>query len=186
MTDSELINGCARHDRACQKKLYERFYGKMMAVCMRYAKNKAEAKDMLQEGFIKVFTKLKSYQANGSLEGWVRRIIVNTAVDTLRSNKQEYTIVNTVKAGQAEFSEANLEDNAIVENINREAIIKAVQELTPAYRTVFNLYVVDGYTHKEISEILNISEGTSKSNLSKAKFNLRKNLSHLIHENNGK
>jgi len=130
---------------------------------------------------MKVFTGLRSYNATGSFEGWIRRIIVHTAIDHLRKNRQEYLIVNTVYANQVgttKLEEVDEED--LFKNIRQEDIIKAIQELSPAYRTVFNLYVMEEFTHKEIAEKLDISEGTSKSNLSKAKFNLKKNLAHLI------
>jgi RNA polymerase sigma-70 factor (ECF subfamily) len=181
MTDSELINGCIKLDKACQRHLYEQFYGKMMAVCMRYAKNRDEASDILNEGFMKVYTNLKTFASNGSFEGWIRRIIVNTAIDYLRKNRHEYLIVNTVYASESGMSKTQeIEDDDIFRNISQEDIIKAIQSLSPAYRTVFNLYVIEEFTHKEIAEKLDISEGTSKSNLSKAKYNLKKNLAHLI------
>jgi len=183
MTEEELIHGCLRHDKICQKQLYDRFYGKMMGVCMRYAKNRDEAKDILNEGYMKIFTNLRNYNHTGSFEGWLRRIIVNTAIDHLRKNRHEYLIVNTVYADQAGLKKAEeIEDEDIFRNIHQEDIIKAIQELSPAYRTVFNLYVMEEFTHKEIAEKLDISEGTSKSNLSKAKFNLKKNLAHFISE----
>lgn len=181
MTESELISGCVKQDRTCQKLLYEQFYGKMMAVCIRYAKNRDEAKDILNEGFMKVFTNLRNFGSTGSFEGWIRRIIVNTAIDHLRKNRHEYLIVNTVYADQAAVSKADeMDEEDIFRNISQEDIIHAIQELSPAYRTVFNLFVMEEFTHKEIAEKLDISEGTSKSNLSKAKFNLKKNLAHLI------
>jgi RNA polymerase sigma factor (sigma-70 family) len=181
MTEVEIIHGCLKQDRSCQKQLYEGFYGKMMGVCLRYAKNRDEAKDILNEGFMKVFTGLRSYNHTGSFEGWIRRIIVNTAIDHLRKNRQEYLIVNTVYANQVGTTKVEeVDEEDLFRNIRQEDIIQAIQELSPAYRTVFNLYVMEEFTHKEIAEKLDISEGTSKSNLSKAKFNLKKNLSHFI------
>lgn len=181
MTENDIISGCTKGDRASQKALYERFYGKMMGVCLRYAKNRDEAKDILQEGFLKVFNSIKSFNRTGSFEGWMRRIMVNTAIDHLRKNKHEYLIVNTVYANEAgSASEEEISDDDLVTQINEEDIIRAVQSLSPAYRTVFNLFVIEGLSHKEIAEKLDISEGTSKSNLSKAKFNLKKNLLHHL------
>lgn len=180
MSESEIIKGCIKQDRASQKALYEMFYGKMMGVCMRYARDRDEAKDMTQEGFLKVFNNLRTFGHNGSFEGWVRRIMVNTAIDHLRRNKQ-YLIVSTVRATDVADNTAEEDESEnFMASINKEDILKAVQQLTPAYRTVFNLYVVEGYSHKQIAELLEISEGTSKSNLAKARFNLRKNLVHLI------
>src|SRR6476620_11263673 len=180
MNEHEIIKGCLKNDRASQKALYEHFYSKMLGVCMRYAKDRDEAKDVLHEAFLKVFTNLKNFNGTGSFEGWIRRIMVNTSIDHLRKNKQNYLIVSTVYANEkaANMVEEVNEDDFL--NIDKEEILKAVQELTPAYRTVFNLYVIEEFTHKEIAEMLEISEGTSKSNLSKAKFNLKKNLKHLI------
>jgi RNA polymerase sigma-70 factor (ECF subfamily) len=181
MNEIDIIKGCLKNDRACQKLLYENFYGKMLGVCLRYSKNRDDAKDTLHEGFIKVFGSLKNFNHKGSFEGWVRRIMVNTAIDHLRKNKHDYLIVSTVYANEkAANSAEEINDEEILLHVDKEEILKAVQELTPAYRTVFNLYVIEEYTHKEIADLLDISEGTSKSNLSKAKFNLRKNLMHLI------
>ncbi len=187
MNESDIIKGCLKNDRASQKALYETFYSKMLGVCLRYSKSSDEAKDILHEGFLKIFNSLKSFNNKGSFEGWVRRIMVNTAIDHLRKNKQNYLIVSTVYANEKASNMAEeINDDELVLHINQEEILKAVQELTPAYRTVFNLYVIEEYTHREIAELLDISEGTSKSNLSKAKFNLKKNLMHLIKNDNVK
>ena len=182
MTDNELIAGCIRQDRACQEALYKRFYGKMKGVCLRYAKNHDEASDMLQEGFIKVFTSIRNFGFKGSFEGWVRRIIVNTSVDHLRRNKHEYMIVSTVYAREGDIPDAaeEVEEDNLLNNLSEEEILYAVSQLSPAYRTVFNLYVMEDLPHKEIADQLGISEGTSKSNLAKARFQLKKNLNNLI------
>lgn len=186
MDEHDIIKGCLKNDRSSQKALYEQYYGKMLGVCLRYAKDKEQAKDILHEAFLKVFTNLKNFNGTGSFEGWIRRIMVNTSIDHLRKNKQNYLIVSTVYANEkASNMVAEVEDDVFL-NIDKEEILKAVQELTPAYRTVFNLYVIEEFTHKEIAEMLDISEGTSKSNLSKAKFNLKKNLMHLIKAAHGK
>lgn len=186
MNEHEIIKGCLKNDRASQKALYEQHYSKMLGVCLRYAKDKDEAKDVLHEAFLKVFTNLKNFNGTGSFEGWIRRIMVNTSIDHLRKNKQNYLIVSTVYANEKASNMADeVEEDELI-NIDKEEILKAVQELTPAYRTVFNLYVIEGFTHKEIAEMLDVSEGTSKSNLSKAKFNLKKNLMHLIKSTHGK
>lgn len=181
MNELDIIKGCVKNDRASQKALYEMFYGKMLGVCSRYSNSNDEAQDILHEAFLKVFNSIKNFNHTGSFEGWVRRIMVNTAIDHLRKNKKNHLIVSTVYANQ---KAVNIPDEAIEDdlflNIDREEILKAVQELTPAYRAVFNLYVIEEHTHKEIAELLEISEGTSKSNLSKAKFNLKKSLMHLI------
>lgn len=183
MNDDDIIKGCLVKDRASQKALYERFYSKMMGVCMRYARDRDEAKDMVQEGFIKTFNKVSSFTGNGSLEGWVRRIMVNNAIDMIRKNKGQHMISSTYDPRHLpsdSYEETQADDDDIFARVTKEEILRAVQNLTPAYRTVFNLYVIDEYSHKEIAEMLNISEGTSKSNLAKARFNLRKQLSHLV------
>ncbi len=187
MTENELIAGCIRQDRACQEALYKRFYGKMMGVTLRYAKNRDEASDMLQEGFIKVFTSMRNFGFKGSFEGWVRRIIVNTSVDHLRRNKHEYMIISTVYAREGDIPDPaeEIEDENLMNNLSEEEILKAVSQLSPAYRTVFNLYVMEDLPHKEIADQLGISEGTSKSNLAKARFQLKKNLYNLIKQTDG-
>jgi RNA polymerase sigma-70 factor (ECF subfamily) len=187
MNEHEIIKGCLKNDRTCQKALYEQHYSKMLGVCLRYAKDKEQAKDILHEAFLKVFTSLKNFNGSGSFEGWIRRIMVNTSIDHLRKNKQNYLIVSTVYANEkASVIVDEPDEDDLLLSIDKEEILKAVQELTPAYRTVFNLYVIEELTHKEIAELLDISEGTSKSNLSKAKFNLKKNLMHLIKATHGK
>jgi len=185
MTENELIAGCIRQDRACQKQLYEQFYGKMLGVCMRYAKDRDEAKDILHEGFIKMFASLRSYAGKGSFEGWIRRIVVNTAVDHLRRNKHEYLIVSTIRAGEQEDKVDEMDEDDLLSRISKEDIMAAVQQLSPAYRTVFNLYVIEEYAHKEIADMLNISEGTSKSNLAKARYQLQKTLTKRIQSSDG-
>ena len=184
MDEQEIIKGCLRNDRNCQKALYEQYYSRMLVVCMRYAKNRDEAKDMFQEGMIKVFDNLKNFGSKGSFEGWIRKIMTNTAIDHLRRNKHEYLIVNTVYASEVlhgnRQEEENVDDDEIIFKLKPDQVMEAVQKLTPAYRTVFNLHVMEEMTHKEIAELLDISEGTSKSNFSKAKFNLRKHLTNLI------
>lgn len=181
MNENDIIKGCLRNDRASQKALYEQYYSKMLGVCLRYCKDRDEAKDVLHEAFLKVFNNLRNYSGSGSFEGWIRRIMVNTSIDNLRRNKHNYLIVSTVYANEKAAAMVDeTPDDDVLLHIDREEILKAVQELTPAYRTVFNLYVIEEFSHKQIAEMLDISEGTSKSNLSKAKFNLKKNLMHLI------
>jgi RNA polymerase sigma factor (sigma-70 family) len=173
MTDQELlIEGCINGDRKCQQKLYETFYGKMMVVCLRYCRDRDEALDVFQEAFIKVFNNLVRYGSKGSFEGWVRRIMVNTAIDHIRKNKKLKEMVEL----KEEITRAEEEDEAedLLDKVSFKDLLNCVQDLSPAYRTVFNMYVMDGYSHKEIASELGISEGTSKSNLAKAKMNLKK------------
>ena len=165
--ESDLIEGCIRGDRKMQYELYERFASKMYGVCLRYAANAEEAEDILQEGFIKVFKKISSYRGDGSFEGWIRRIFVNTAIEHFRRKSYLQPI--------SEHEENTIEGKyiSVLDNLAEKDIIKLIQQLSPGYRTVFNMYVIEGYTHKQIGEALNISEGTSKSQLSRAKLILR-------------
>ena len=146
-----------------QRELYERFASKMYGVCLRYAGNAEEAEDILQDGFIKVFNKIDSYRGEGSFEGWVRRIFVNTAIEHFRKRIYLQPITETEENSIEGKYPSALDDMA------EKDIIQVVQQLSPGYRTVFNMYVVEGYTHRQISEALGISEGTSKSQLSRAK-----------------
>lgn len=171
-----IINGCVRNSEKHQQKLFRMFYGKMYAVCLRYIKDEDVAKDVVQDGFIKVFDKIGKYNHQGSFEGWMRRLIVNTAIDFLRKQKNHFVAMDNDAVMKDVDDQLNIEEGVDEEllQIKAELAMEAVQELSPAYRTVFNMYVIENYSHREIAEILDISEGTSKSNLAKAKQNLRK------------
>ena len=168
-SEETIIDGCLSEDRKFQKLFYERFYGAMMTVCLRYATDREEARDILHEGFIKLFTNLPKFQRGTNLGGWVRRIMVNTAIDCYRKTAK---IPPSMEINTALHESDTSTD--ILSNISADEILKLVQTLSPAYRTVFNMYVIDGYSHKEIGEMLGVSEGTSKSNLAKARFKLQK------------
>ena len=167
ITESDLLRGCMEGNRRMQEELYRRFSPRMYAVCLRYAGNAEEAEDILQEGFIKVFKKLDSFRSEGSFEGWVRRVFVNTAIEHFR--RKRYLMPVTEK------EENTIEGKyvSVLDELAEKDILALVQELSPGYRTVFNMYVVEGYTHKEIADMLGISEGTSKSQLSRAKVILQ-------------
>lgn len=167
ISENDLIEGCIRGDRKMQYELYQRFAPIMYGVCLRYAGNNEEAEDILQEGFIKVYSKLSSYRGEGSFEGWVRRIFVNTAIEHYRKKIQLQPIT--------EYEENTLEGKylSVLDDMAERDIIQLVQQLSPGYRTVFNMYVIEGYTHKQIADALGISEGTSKSQLSRAKLILQ-------------
>jgi len=167
----DIVKKCIRGDRKSQRVLYETFYSKMMSVSYRYTSNAEDAKDILQEGFVKVFANIKTYKFNGSLEGWIRRIIVNTAIDHFRKNKDVY-FIDDDDGYILENSKIERADT-IYSKFGEEVIMEAIQLLSPAYKTVFNLNVIEGYQHKEIAKKLGITEGTSKSNLAKAKIRLR-------------
>lgn len=176
---ASIIDGCIAGERRSQQRVYELFYGKMMAVCLRYTKNHDQAKDILQDGFIKVFRSMDKFNREGSFEGWIRRIMVNTAIDYFRRAKNAYLLLGEERSIEDfgdQDEEDTLQDTTEEElpDLKPADVINAMQKLTPAYRTVFNLYVFEEMTHKEIAELLGINIGTSKSNLAKAKQNLKK------------
>ena len=172
--ESDLIHGCLQGDRRMQEELYRRFSPRMYAVCLRYAGNAEEAEDILQEGFIKIFKKLDSFRSEGSFEGWIRRIFVNTAIEHFRRKRYLQPVT--------EKEENTIEGKyiSILDELAEQDILSLVQQLSPGYRTVFNMYVVEGYTHKEIADLLGISEGTSKSQLSRAKVILQEMVKKFI------
>jgi RNA polymerase sigma-70 factor (ECF subfamily) len=177
ITESDLIKGCIDGNRRMQEILYQRFSPKMYAVCLRYAGTAEEAEDILQEGFIKIFKKLGSYRGEGSFEGWIRRIFVNTAIEHFRRKRYLQPVTereeNTVEGKYL----------SILDDLAEKDVLALVQQLSPGYRTVFNMYVVEGYTHKEIADMLGISEGTSKSQLSRAKVILQDMVKQFIDQN---
>lgn len=161
--ESDLIKGCLDGDRRMQEHLYQRFAGKMYAVCLRYAGKAEDAQDILQDGFVKIFKNLHMYRGDGSFEGWIRRIFVNTAIEHYRRQVNIYSVTES----HENLLEAN--ELSAIDNLSMKDLMKMIQELSPGYRTVFNLYVVEGYSHREIAEMTGISEGTSKSQLARAK-----------------
>lgn len=171
MTDEELVKGCVSKNPAAQKALFEKFSRRMMGVCLRYAGCSEEAEDMLQNGFIRVFEKIKSFRGDGSLEGWVRKIVINESLSWLRKYKNDK--MNVDIEDTKHIIQAN---NHVGENINEKYLLEMIQKLPTGFRTVFNLYAIEGYSHKEIAEMLGISEGTSKSQYSRAKVYLQKML----------
>lgn len=176
ISEYDLIQGCLADNRRSQEALYQKFSPKMYAICLRYASNSDDAADLLQEGFIKIFKNLQKFRGEGSFEGWMRRVFVNTCIEHFR--KKVY--LNSI----TESEERTIEDysaNAL-DNLAEKDIVQLIQELSPGYRTVFNLYVVEGYSHKEIGDLLQISEGTSKSQLARAKMLLQKRVKSLLEE----
>lgn len=166
ISESDLIEGCIQGDRKMQYELYKRYAPKMYGVCLRYAANAEEAEDILQEGFIKLFKKIGSFRGEGSFEGWIRRIFVNTAIEQYRKKTYLQPISEQEETLEGKYL-------SVLDKMAENDIIQLVQQLSPGYRTVFNMYVVEGYTHKQIADILGISEGTSKSQLSRAKIILQ-------------
>lgn len=175
ISESDLIKGCIAGDRRMQEELYLRFAPKMYAVCLRYASNVEDAQDLLQEGFIKIYRNLHHFRAEGSFEGWIRRVFVNTSIEHFRKKSTKLAMVTEKEEGTIEDT-----DITALENLAEKDIIKIVQELSPGYRAVFNLYVVEGYSHKEIGDMLGISEGTSKSQLARAKSVLQKKVAQYL------
>lgn len=166
-TEHNLIAALTRQERWAQQQLYEQYYGKMMGICLRYAGSRDEALDLLHEGFIKVFQNISRYKAGTSLPAWIRTIMVNTCIDYYRK---------TIRRRTEDITEAHAlsnDDPDALSNLTEQEILEAVQELSPAYRAVFNLYVVEGYSHKEIGDALQITESTSRSNLVKARIKLK-------------
>jgi RNA polymerase sigma factor (sigma-70 family) len=166
----QIIKGCVAGKNASREMLYKLYSGKMWAVCLRYAKDYDQAKDILQDGFVKVFDKISQFEGRGHFEGWLRRVIVNTALSEYR--KQRHL---TFEANNPIPVEEESDDNVECD-ISAQELMEIIKELPPQYKMVFNLYAIEGYSHKEIAETLNISEGTSKSNLSRARDILKKRI----------
>ena len=166
----KIINGCIAGNRRDQELLYRRHASKLFAVCLQYSGNDEEARDILQEGFIKIFENLNNYKYEGSFEGWMRRITVNTALEKFRSRHNLYRVddIDQIQEQEAE------PDNQDYGGLEANDLLDIIRELPPKYRMVFNLYAIEGYSHKEISKMVNISEGTSKSNLSRARLILQR------------
>lgn len=166
--EDELIKGCLRRDSSAQKILYDTYSSKMYGLCYRYVKDSMDAEDILVTAFMKVFDKIHQFKSEGSFEGWIRRIIVNEALTFLRRNRSMYL--------ETELDQADREPdyNALSDHLEAEDLLNMIQELPTGYRIVFNLYAIDGYSHKEIAEQLGISENTSKSQLSRARTYLQK------------
>ncbi len=171
MTDiKNIISGCLKGNRKDQEILYRRHAAKLYAVCLQYSGNDEEARDILQEGFIKIFENLCYYKHEGSFEGWIRRIMVNTALERYRSKHNLYRVddIDLIPEPDAE------PDNEDYAGLEAGDLLEIIRELPPKYRMVFNLFAIEGYSHKEISQMMNISEGTSKSNLARARIILQR------------
>ena len=164
MQEGTLINECIAGNRLAQEKLYNFYAGRMKGICMRYARSAFEADDIFQEAFIKVFTNLKNFKMNGSFDGWIRRIVVNTAIDQYKKNLVHQNHVQYETVSDRDLSIASFDHQ-----LHEEDLLKILEKLPHGYKVVFNLYAIEGYSHKEIAEMLNITEGTSKSQLSKAR-----------------
>lgn len=166
----EIIKGCLAGNRRDQELLYRRHASKLYAVCLQYSGNNEEARDILQDGFIKIFENLGSFKYEGSFEGWMRRITVNTALEKFRGRSNLYKVDDIDQLPETDAEP----DNQDYAGLEAADLLEIIRELPPKYRLVFNLYAIEGYSHKEIGEMINISEGTSKSNLSRARSILQR------------
>ena len=165
---ADILKVCRKHRRESQKELYEMFYAYCMSITLRYADSRNQAAAVLNDAFMKVFENIKSYDTNRDFKPWFRRIVINTAINQYHKDRKRLQMTDPLSGEDDLFSEEH-----IISGISYDELIGMVQELSPAYRTVFNLYVIEGFKHEEIAGMLDISVGTSKSNLSKAKRNLR-------------
>jgi RNA polymerase sigma factor (sigma-70 family) len=169
LSEQELIDGCRKSSRSSQKALYDRYCRKMMVVCLRYSKTTAEAEDILQEAFVKVFQGIKNFRQESKLETWITRIMVNTALNFQRKKLYLFPMVDVEEIDVAE-------DEVSISDINFTQLLEMIQSLPQGCQIVFNLFAIEGYNHKEIAELLGISEGTSKSQYSRARSLLQEKL----------
>lgn len=164
MTEEAILQGCLRNDAVAQKELYNRFSPKMLAVCYRFGHNREDAEDMLQEGFIKVFSQIHTFRNQGAFEGWVRRIIVHTCINNLKKNKKFNESVDIIHA-----TSLHVREETVPSIVQAKQVVECIRLLPIGYRTVLNLYAIEGYSHKEIAEMLDIEESTSRSQYTRAK-----------------
>ncbi|MCG8578333.1 MAG: RNA polymerase sigma factor [Bacteroidales bacterium] len=174
INDKQLLEGCRRHERKAQEQLYRKYAGEMLRVCLAYEPDRDEAKDILQNAFLKVFRNIEAYTGEGALKAWIRRIITNTAIDAFRKKKKNTTL-RIDDLGDISEPLVDSSDPLVCQDL-----LKEVEKLPDGARMVFNLYAIEGYNHKEIAERLNISEGTSKSQLSRARKLLNEQLMSVI------
>lgn len=170
LDEISLLRACVNGDRDSQKMLYKRYYGFAMSICMRYAGGREEAQEIVNDGFLKIFAALGKIDLEQPMKPWIRRIMVNASIDHFRRNAKHQNQLDIAYAAEQPI------DETAISQLTTEEIMAFVQQLSPAYRTVFNLYVIEGYTHNEIANMLGVSEGASKSNLAKARVKLRKML----------
>ncbi|WBM75394.1 RNA polymerase sigma factor [Saprospira grandis] len=173
--EAQLIQACLEEKRWAQKELYERFYGRMLGVCLRYSNNSEDARDILNEGYIKVFRYLHRYKVGTSLDAWIRRIMINTSIDFYRKAIRHRS--EDIETAQHKISE----DADAISRYSAKEIMAVIQKLPPSYRAVFNLYAIEGYSHREVAQQLGITESTSRSNLVKARAKLREYIKQLYH-----
>ena len=191
MSEEEIIKGCLRNERAAQRALYEIYSPAMMQACIRFAQSRAEAKEILLDGFKNIFDNFRSFtdenakrkkdEAPLALHDWIKKKIIAAAVRQMHAGRKQHFVSSTVSVRDSEKpASADITDEQIIKSADKQSVIKALQQLSPSYRAVYNLYEIENYSHTEISKLLDISEYSSKDNLQKAKFNLRKNLVRTI------
>jgi len=161
----DLINGCVLGKRKSRKELFRRYHKMLLSICLRYSRDKSEAEDILLEGFMQIYSKIETYSFEGSFEGWMKRIMVNTAIDNFRKNKKEVFHQNI-----DEYTELVSEETDILKELSAKDIIALIQTMPQGYRIAFNLFAIEGYSHKEIAEKLQVTESTSKSQVRKARI----------------
>jgi RNA polymerase sigma factor (sigma-70 family) len=171
ISEAELIEGCKANKRDLQKALYQRYSAKMFMICLRYTKNREEAEDILQDGFVKLFGNIRQFNGAGSFEGWIRRIMVNTALEAIRKRKLEYAPDDI-----SNLTNVHANESDALSKIALQDLLALIQELPTGCQLIFNLYVIEGFNHKEIAEKLGVSEGTSKSQLARARQLLQEKL----------
>ncbi len=164
MTEEQMLQGCLKNDASVQEALYNRFSPRMLGVCYRFARNREDAEDMMQEGFIKVFSQIHQFRGQGALEGWIRRIVVHTCINILKKNKKFSDSVDLFHA-----STLHLKEDNIPSLLQAKQVVECIRLLPLGYRTVLNLYAIEGYSHREIASILDIEESTSRSQYTRAK-----------------
>ena len=164
MTEEAILKGCLQNEAVAQKELYNRYSPKMLSVCYRFAHNREDAEDMLQEGFIKVFSQMHTFENRGAFEGWIRRIIVHTCINILKKNKKFNESVDIIHATAVQVRE-----DSVPSIVQAKQVVECIRMLPVGYRTVLNLYAIEGYSHREISDMLDIEESTSRSQYTRAK-----------------
>jgi len=175
----ELLKGCEKSDSDAQRDLFVLFKNALMGICVRYSKNNEQAEEMLKKGFVNIFNSIKNLPAEDQLESWLKSKMVDTAIEVLRSNKQEYKIVSTANAYDGIGTHDKINDQEVIRSMDNKDVIKAIQALTPAFRVVVNLHLVDGYSTKQVSDRLDVGEATIKLNFDKAMYQLRRNIVQL-------
>lgn len=186
MDDSQLVIACKKQDRNAQRMLYERYAPMMMAVCLRYSGDEETARDLLHDGFIRVFTQIGSFTGKGSFEGWLRRIFVNLALESYRKEKQKFRFIEEYSHINTEAQDSENDDLLDIEDISRKEVFDLIRDLPLGYRTVFNMYIFEEMSHKEIADVMGISEAASRSQFFRAKKLLRRKIEAILHKNERK